>query len=210
MCHRLLYITVSMRIAPAISLTTSEHTYLEKLSRSRVSARRVVERAQMILLAAEGKKNLEIATTLSMDARTVARWRNRVHREGVAVIEHDRSRPGRTPAISREVIEAVIRKTTLERPADSTHWSTRTMAKTMGLGATTIRRIWHDHGLKPHLTRTFKVSNDPHFVEKLHDIVGLYLNPPEHAIVLSLDEKSQVDDRSSTFKLSTERSPDCR
>src|ERR1700679_3701321 len=181
-----------MRTAPTIFLTVSERTHLEKLSRSRVSARRVVERAQMILLAADGKMNLEIATTLSMDPRTVARWRNRVHREGIAVIERDRPRPGRTPAISREVIEAVIRKTTLERPVDSTHWSTRTMAKSMGLGATTIRKIWHDHGLKPHLTKNFKISNDPHFVEKLHDIVGLYLNPPEHAIVLSLDEKSQI------------------
>lgn len=181
-----------MRIAPAISLTAVERISLEQLARSRVTARRVVERARMLLLASEGKQNIEIATALALDPRTVARWRHRVHREGLAVIERDRSRPGRTPTISPEVLAAVVRKTTLERPASSTHWSTRTMAKATGLSATTIRRIWHRHGLKPHLIRTFKLSKDPHFVEKLDDIVGLYLHPPEHAIVLSLDEKSQI------------------
>jgi transposase len=181
-----------MRHSPVISLSDPDRAHLSKLSRSRATARRVVERAQIILLAADGKQTIDIAAALSLDPRTVARWRHRVHREGVSVIERDRPRSGRTPAISRDVIDAVVRKTTLERPTDSTHWSTRTMAKATGLSATTIRRIWHDHGLKPHRTRSFKISNDPQFVEKLQDIVGLYLHPPEHAMVLSLDEKSQI------------------
>jgi transposase len=107
-------------------------------------------------------------------------------------LEKDAPRPGRTPSITPKMVQQVIRKTTQEKPVNATHWSTRTMAAASGISQTSIRRIWRTHGLKPHLVETFKISNDPAFVEKLEAIVGLYLNPPEHAIVLSVDEKSQI------------------
>jgi len=110
----------------------------------------------------------------------------------LAGLEKDAARPGRTPTITLAKVQEVVRKTTQEKPANATHWSTRTMAEAAGLSEKSIRRIWHKHGLKPHLSRTFKVSNDPNFAEKLEAIVGLYLNPPEHAIVLCADEKSQI------------------
>jgi transposase len=111
---------------------------------------------------------------------------------GVAGIEHDAPRPGRTPTISVETVQAIVRKTTQETPPNATHWSTRRMARAMGVSEATVRRIWRRHGLKPHRLRSFKLSTDPRFAEKLEDVVGLYLNPPEHALVLSLDEKSQI------------------
>ncbi len=111
---------------------------------------------------------------------------------GLAGLEKDAARPGRTPTITPAKVQEVVRRTTQEKPANSTHWSTRTMAEAAGVSEKSVRRIWHKHGLKPHLSRTFKVSNDPHFAEKLEAIVGLYLNPPEHAMVLCADEKSQI------------------
>jgi transposase len=111
---------------------------------------------------------------------------------GLAGLEKDAPRPGRTPTITSAKVQEVVRKTTQQKPANATHWSTRTMAEAAGLSEKSVRRIWHKHGLKPHLSRTFKVSNDPAFAEKLEAIVGLYLNPPEHAIVLCADEKSQI------------------
>jgi len=107
-------------------------------------------------------------------------------------LEKDAPRPGRRPAISAKLKEDVIRRTTQLKPANATHWSTRTMAAEMGISEATVRRIWHAHGLKPHLVESFKISKDKHFTEKLEDIVGLYLNPPEHAIVMCVDEKSQI------------------
>ena len=107
-------------------------------------------------------------------------------------IEKDASRPGRTPAITAETVTRIVRKTTQEKPETATHWSTRSMAKAVGVSKATVQRVWAAHGLKPHLTRTFKLSNDPHFEEKLVDVVGLYLNPPEHALVLCADEKTSI------------------
>jgi Integrase core domain. len=121
-----------------------------------------------------------------------ARWRKRFLQLGLAGLEKDAPRPGRTATITSAKVQEVVRKTTQEKPANATHWSTRTMAEAAGLSEKSVRRIWHKHGLKPHLSRTFKVSNDPEFTEKLEAIVGLYLNPPEHAIVLCADEKSQI------------------
>jgi len=107
-------------------------------------------------------------------------------------LERDAARPGRPPVISQRTVLAVIERTTRQKPPDRTHWSTRTMAAAAGISEASVRRIWHAHGLKPHRVHAFKLSNDPRFVEKLEDVVGLYLNPPEHALVLSLDEKSQI------------------
>jgi transposase len=152
----------------------------------------VVERARIVLLAAAGKQDKEIAAELGITAHKAARWRNRFLDLGLAGLEKDAPRTGRTPSISAAKVKRVIHKTTQEKPANATHWSTRTMAAAMGLSEATVRRIWHKHGLKPHLVGTFKVSTDPRFAEKLEAIVGLYLNPPEHALVLCCDEKSQI------------------
>jgi hypothetical protein len=154
----------------------------------------------VVLLAAEGKQNLEIAAILSFSMQKAARWRWRFLAKGLPGLEpglepgfeKDAPRPGRLPLIAPDKVAEVIRLTTLEQPAHATHWSTRSMAKHMGISDTSVLRIWQAHGLKPHRSETFKVSNDPLFAEKLEAVVGLYLSPPEHAIVLCVDEKSQV------------------
>jgi transposase len=143
-------------------------------------------------LAAAGKQDLEIAAEVSISNQKAARWRKRFLEMGLTGLERDAPRPGRTPTITSAKVQEVVRKTTQEKPVNATHWSTRTMAEAAGLSEKSVRRIWHKHGLKPHLSRTFKVSNDPEFADKLEAIVGLYLNPPEHAIVLCADEKSQI------------------
>jgi len=134
----------------------------------------------------------QIATKLRIMPEKAARWRNRFLDGGLAALDKDAPRPGRPSTITPAKIQEVVRKTTQEKPRNATHWSTRSMAAATGLSEKSVRRIWHKHGLKPHLTRTFKVSNDPQFAEKLEAIMGLYLNPPEHAIVLCADEKSQI------------------
>jgi transposase len=181
-----------MRVAPEILLSPEEKQLLERFARGRSTPARLVQRAQIVLLASEGKENREIAADLGIVRHTVGRWRSRYAQLGLAGIEKDSPRSGRLPTISEEVIQEVIRKTTQETPSNATHWSTRSMAKATGLSAATIRRIWRRHGLKPHRVRTFKLSNDPRFAEKLEEVIGLYLNPPEHALVLCVDEKSQI------------------
>jgi len=151
-----------------------------------------VRRAQIVLLAAEGKQNKQIADELGVMPRIVALWRGRFLEQGLEGLTHDAPRSGRKPSLTAAKIRSIVRKTTQEKPGGATHWSTRTMAKAAGVSEKTIRRIWKRHGLKPHLIRTFKLSNDPRFAEKLEDVVGLYLDPPEHALVFSVDEKSQI------------------
>jgi transposase len=143
-------------------------------------------------LAAAGKQDSEIAAEVGISNQKAARWRKRFLKLGIAGLEKDAPRPGRTPTITSAKVQEVVRKTTQEKPANATHWSTRTMAEAAGLSEKSVRRIRHKHGLKLHLSRTFKVSNDPEFAEKLEAIVGLHLNPPDHAIVLRADEKSQI------------------
>src|SRR5215467_10520096 len=181
-----------MRIAPAIELTPDQQSMLETQARSRSLPARVVERSRIVLLAAAGKQDKEIVRWLHMTPKKVSRWRKRFLRLGLAGLEKDAPRPGRTPKINARLIKRVVDMTTHQKPANATQWSTRTMAQAAGISEASVRRIWRAHGLKPHLIKTFKVSNDPEFAEKLEDIVGLYLNPPEHALVLSLDEKSQI------------------
>lgn len=181
-----------MRVAPAVELTQDQERTLQQWARGRSLAARQVERARVVLLAAAGKQDLEIATELGISNQKAARWRKRFLKLGLAGLEKDAPRPGRTPTITPAKVQEVVRKTTQEKPSNATHWSTRTMAEAVGLSEKSVRRIWHKHGLKPHLSRTFKVSNDPEFAEKLEAIVGLYLHPPEHAIVLCVDEKSQI------------------
>ena len=181
-----------MRVARPVVLSTEQRGMLESRARARSSPARSVERARIVLLAAAGMQDKQIAAKLRIMPEKAARWRNRFLDGGFAALLKDAPRPGRTPAITPHKIQEVVRKTTQEKPDNATHWSTRSMAKSAGLSEKSIRRIWRQHGLKPHLARTFKVSNDPHFAEKLEAIVGLYLSPPEHAIVLCADEKSQI------------------
>ncbi len=181
-----------MRVAAAIALSSEGRLELEKLSRRRTSPVRVVQRSRIILLAAGGIENKEIAEQLGVAPRMAARWRSRFIELGVEGLMKDAPRPGRTPAISAKMVAQVIARTTQSKPAGATHWSRSRMAREMGISESSVGRIWRAHGLKPHRIESFKVSNDPHFAEKLDAIVGLYLNPPEQALVLSVDEKSQI------------------
>jgi transposase len=181
-----------MRIAPKIELTVEEKESLQQWSQGRKTPMRLVERARIVLLASEGRQDLQIAAKLSITPKKAARWRQRFLKLRLTGLEKDAPRPGRTPAISKEKVEEIIRLTTREKPANATHWSTRTMAQSTGVSDSTVLRIWHAHGLKPHLVETFKISNDPNFAEKLEAIVGLYMSPPDNALVLCVDEKSQV------------------
>jgi transposase len=152
----------------------------------------LVERARIVLRAADGWQNKAIAAELGIMPEKAARWRNRFLCGGIAALQKDAPRPGRPRTVAPTKVTEIVDKTTQEKPPAATQWSTRTMAAAVGVSEATVRRIWHAHGLKPHLVKTFKVSNDPQFAEKLETIVGLYLNPPEHAIVLCVDEKSQI------------------
>jgi transposase len=181
-----------MRVARPVVLSAEQRKMLESRARARSAAARSVERARIVLLAAAGMQDKQIAAKLKIMPEKAARWRNRFLDGGWAALDKDAPRPGRTPTITPAKIQEVIRKTTQEKPSNATHWSTRNMAQAVGLSEKSVRRIWRRHGLKPHLARTFKVSNDPRFAEKLEAIIGLYLNPPEHAIVLCADEKSQI------------------
>jgi len=181
-----------MRIAAAITLPEDQGERLQTCARSRSLPRGLVERAQMILLASEGRQNKAIALTLGRGGRVVARWRQRFIESGLGGLEKDAPRPGRKPKLSAARGQEIVRKTTQKTPPHATHWSTRRMGRAAGVSEATVRRIWRAHGLKPHRVRSFKLSNDPQFAEKLEAIVGLYLNPPEHALVLSLDEKSRI------------------
>ena len=185
-----------MRVAAQVMLTAIERRRLETWASARSTTVRLVERSKIVLMACAGMPNQAIAKALGIDQNTVGRWRNRFVKERVKGIEKERPRGGnhggkdskRQAKLRARIIEA----TTQTTPKDATHWSTRTMARAMGTTHSVVHRVWQSHGLKPHLIRTFKVSNDPRFEEKLHDVVGLYLNPPENAVVFSVDEKSSV------------------
>ena len=166
----------------------------------RMTPARLVLRAKIVLLAAAGKLNTAIASELGTGMKTVCQWRKRFAQRGLAGIEKDAPRRGR-PSTARATLAAeIVRKTTTEKPPAATHWSTRTLAAELGTSPSMVQRIWKANGLQPHRIKTFKVSNDPQFTEKLVDVVGLYLNPPEHAIVLCVDEKSQIQALDRTQK----------
>jgi len=181
-----------MRVASKVVLTDEQRTTLTKWSRGRSTPARLVRRAQIVLLAAEGKENIEIADELRVERTIVGRWRKRFVERGLAGIEKDSPRGGRKPTVRNRVAHRIIEATTQRKPANATHWSTRSLARELKVSPAMVQRIWNANGLKPHLVKTFKVSNDHRFIEKMTDVVGLYLNPPEHAIVLSCDEKSQI------------------
>jgi len=182
-------VEIEMRVAPKIELSDKEHSELSKLARSKRTSVRFAQRARIVLLAAEGVQNKDIAMQLNLGRVQVSRWRWRYAKTGLAGIERDL--PRGAPPVKVDVAR-LVELTTQSKPAAATHWSTRKMAATLGVSAASVSRHWRANGLKPHLVRGFKVSRDPNFVEKLEDIVGLYMSPPENAMVLCCDEKSQV------------------
>jgi transposase len=181
-----------MRIAPKVTVTDEDRKTLERWARGRSAPVRLMQRAKIVLRAAEGQENKDIAGALGVTRQLVGRWRNRYVARGLAGIEKDATGRGRK-ATAREAITArIIEWTTRRKPKHATHWSTRTLSKELGATRSMVNRVWMANQLKPHLYRTFKLSNDPKFIEKATDVVGLYLNPPEHALVLCCDEKSQI------------------
>jgi len=178
-----------VRVAPEIVLTDEERAELTRLARSKLTSVRLVQRARIVLLAAEALQNKDIAAQLGVGRVQVSRWRERYAQSRLAGIERDL--PRGAPPVKVDAAR-LVELTTQSQPVAATHWSTRTMAAELGVSASTVMRHWHAHGLKPHIVRGFKVSRDPQFVQKLEDIVGLYMSPPEHALVLCCDEKSQV------------------
>lgn len=175
-----------------IALEDKQRAVLQQWSRSRTVSVRWRERAQIILAATEKLSDATIASRLGTTRHRVARWRSRFESGGIDALKKDRPRGGRPPRVDAAKVKQIVRLTTQTKPRHATQWSTRSMAKRVGVSDTTVLRVWHDHGLKPHRVRTFKLSNDPQFTEKLEDIVGLYLAPPDHALVLCCDEKSQI------------------
>jgi transposase len=181
-----------MRIAPKVIVSDEDRKVLERWARGRSTPVRLMQRARIVLLAAEGRENKDIAKVVGVTRQLVGRWRHRYVAKGRAGIEKDAPRSGRKPVARDAVARKIVETTLQEKPPNATHWSTRTLAKALKTSPSMVGRVWQANNLKPHLSRTFKLSNDPHFVEKLTDVVGLYLDPPEHALVLCCDEKSQI------------------
>jgi transposase len=185
-----------MRRAAAIDLSARERTRLQHAIKSRATPLRFIERSKILLLAAEGVTYQMIASQLGITENKVGRWRNRYAEGGLKAIEKDRpsgkNHGDKKTASQARLRKKVIEMTTQETPDDATHWSTRSLAQKLNTTHSFVHRVWKSVGLKPHLIKTFKVSNDPQFEEKLHDVVGLYLDPPQNAVVLSIDEKTSI------------------
>jgi transposase len=178
-------------VAVAIEFSDDERAQLEAWTRRRTSAQALALRSRIVLLAAEGLKNTEIAERLGISRNMAMTWRARFAEQRLDGLL-DEPRPGRPRTISDAQVEEVIVKTLETTPRDATHWSTRSMAREVGLTQSAVLRIWKAFGLQPHRTETWKLSKDPQFIAKVRDVVGLYLNPPERAVVLCVDEKSQI------------------
>jgi len=181
-----------MRTSKRINVNNKDQIQLNQVIRNGNTPQKVVLRARIVLLSADGVSTGEIMSQLGTTTPTISRWRDRYRTDGISGLFKDRSRPGRKKRIEESRVREVVEKTLREKPIQATQWSTRSLAAVVGLSPATVQRIWKEHGLKPHLVRSFKLSRDPRFIEKLHDVVGLYLNPPEHALVFSVDEKSQI------------------
>src|SRR4051812_40081415 len=177
-------------LAPVV-LSDAERAQLESWTRRRTSAQALALRSRIVLLAAEGRNNTEIAAELAIKRGTAAKWRSRFVEQRLDGLT-DEPRPGRPRTISDEQVEEVIVRTLETTPPDATHWSTRSMAREVGLTQNAVLRIWQAFGLQPHRQQTWKLSKDPQFIDKVRDVVGLYLDPPERAVVLCVDEKSQI------------------
>jgi transposase len=181
-----------MRKDVVVDVSPTERARLASVAANRNSPQKHVWRAQIVLLTADGLGTVEIMRRTGKSKTCVWRWQERFMAEGVDGLLHDKTRPSRLPPLALPVVERVIALTHSEPPGEATHWTGAAMAEAAGISVTSVQRIWRRHGLQPHRVRQFKLSTDPQFAAKLHDIVGLYVDPPAHAIVLSVDEKSQI------------------
>jgi transposase len=181
-----------MRTGISFELIASDRERLLAISTDRNSPQKHVWRAKIVLLSAEGVGTAEIMRQAGVAKTAVWRWQERFMHEGVDGLLRDKTRPPRIPSLPREKVEQVVARTLTDPPGETTHWTAPAMAKASGISVSSIQRIWRSHGLQPHRIRQFKLSNDPQFAAKLREIIGLYVNPPAHAVVLSVDEKSQI------------------
>jgi transposase len=177
---------------PSADLESSQVQRLEQWAAAGSTPQQVALRCRIVLLTNRGEPVAQIARRLDVQRPTIRLWRDRVAKEGIGAVWDIAPGRGRKPSYGKSWIARLVKSTLQDKPKGSTHWSTRAMAKAQGISKSTVQRIWDDHQLKPHLTRSFKLSKDPHFVEKLTDIIGAYLTPPQNAIVLCVDEKSQI------------------
>jgi transposase-like protein len=174
---------------PALPITDEQRSVFEKLIRARTAPYRDVLRARALLMAADGFATTRIASEVQVSPATVAAWRERFSEDGLQNFSAVRSGRGPKPSIPAEKVEEIVRVTLHETPPGETHWSCRSMAKRAGVSPATVQRIWSARGIQPHRVETFKLSNNPDFEEKLVDVVGLYMNPPDKAVVLCMDER---------------------
>jgi transposase len=181
-----------MRKGISIAVTAEDRVRLDTIIRNRNSPQKHVWRARIIALSADGNGTLAIARAVGKGKTVVWRWQERFMHEGVDGLTRDKTRPSRIPPLPAETVDRVVALTNQAPPYEATHWSAPAMAKTVGISPSSVRRIWIGQGLQPHRVRSFKISNDPRFADKLKDVVGLYVDPPAHAVVLSIDEKSQI------------------
>ena len=181
-----------MRQGIIIDVTPADRARLQSIIRDRNSPQKHVWRARIIVLTADGKGTTAITRAVGKGKTVVWRWQERFMHEGVEGLTRDKTRPSRIPPLPAATIDRVVALTNQAPPHEATHWSAPAMAKAVGISPSSVRRIWKGHGLQPHRVRTFKLSNDPKFAEKLKEVIGLYVDPPAHAVVLSLDEKSQI------------------
>jgi transposase len=180
------------RVAAPVCLEPPDRLELERWVAAHGTPQQVTQRCRIILAAATGAQNQEVAQELEINPKTVALWRTRFCREGTDCLWEVAEGRGRKPRLTPQDVERIVDATLQTKPAGATHWSCRTLAKAQGISKATVNRIWQSHQLKPHRTKGFKLSRDPRFLEKLTDVVGLYLNPPQKALVLCVDEKSQI------------------
>ncbi len=180
------------RTSVPVNLTEAERVRLEQWIRAGSTPQQVVLRSRVIVAAGDGQSDKAIAAALKIRRETAALWRRRVREQGIGCVWEIAPGRGRKLRYAASNVRQWVDATLQTKPPGATHWSTRSLARTQGVGKSTIHRVWQDHGLKPHLTRTFKLSRDPRFLEKLTDVVGVYLTPPQNAIVLCVDEKSQI------------------
>ena len=181
-----------MRTGITVTIDSADRARLEAVVADRNRPQKHVWRARIILLTADGVGTVGIEHRIGKDKTCVWRWQERFMREGVDGLLRDKTRPGRNPPLATTVIERVVALTKSDPPGGATHWTAAAMAKTVRISVSSVQRIWRAHGLKPHRVHVFKLSNDPDFTIKLRDVVGLYVDPPAHAVVLSFDEKSQI------------------
>ena len=181
-----------MRKGISITVTAEDRVRLDTIIRNRNSPQKHVWRARIIVLTADGEGTTAITRAVGKGKTVVWRWQERFMHEGIEGLTRDKTRPSRIPPLPAETVDRVVALTNQAPPHEATHWTAPAMAKTVAISPSSVRRIWKGHGLQPHRVRSFKLSNDPGFADKLKDVVGLYVDPPAHAVVLSIDEKSQI------------------